>query len=60
MGWMDCLVNQRLETCLFCKLKIIQNDRLVKQIIMLSKYNGKYWEKKVSQVFSWNLAITFI
>ena len=30
MGWTDCLVNQRLETCrLFCKVTDIQNSRLV-------------------------------
>ena len=47
MGWTDCLVNQRVETCrLFCKLTNIQNDRLVKQIFMWSKSNGKCWEKR--------------
>ena len=35
MGWTDCLVNQRLETCrFFCKLTNIENVRLVKQIFM--------------------------
>ena len=51
MGWTDCLVNQRLESCrLFCKLINIQNDRLVKRIFTWSKTHGKCWEKKVSKI----------
>ena len=47
MGWSDCLVNQRLETChLLCKLTNTQNDRIVKRIFMWSKSNGKCWEKR--------------
>ena len=46
MGRTDCFVNQRLETFrLFCKLKNIQNDRLVKRIFIWSKSNGKCREK---------------
>ena len=47
MGWADCFVNQRLETCrLFCKLTNIQNERLVKRIFIWSKSHGKCWEKR--------------
>ena len=46
MGWTDCFVNQRLESCrLFCKLTNIPNDRLVKRIFTWSKSRGKCWEK---------------
>ena len=52
MGWTDCFVNQRLETCrLFCKLTNIQNDRLVKQIFIRSNLMVNAGRKGFSSLF---------
>lgn len=47
MGWTSCYVKQRLETCrLYCKIRNITNDRLIKQIFTWSNSHGKCWERR--------------
>ena len=47
MGWTNCFVKQRLESCrLFCKLSNTTDNRLVKSIFKWSKSHGKCWEKR--------------
>lgn len=47
MGWTDCFVKQRVESCrLFCKLSNTTDNRLVKTVFTWSKSHGKCWEKR--------------
>ena len=53
MGWTDCFVKQRFESCrLYCKLTNITDDRLVKRMFSWSKAHGKCWEKRFHRFVS--------
>ena len=52
MGWLSCEVKQKLNGVrLWCRLRNLPNNRLVKEMYKYSLYRGKSWESKSKKLF---------